>query len=477
MLSSFPLPIWRTKRRQAVSSNASPGPSLHLLTRLLRVPGAPNLNLSVDEKRVYGQLFRQADTDSVGVVTGEIAVKFFEKTRLDSRILGRSGSLRTTRTGASSPRLASALPSGSSAMRKQAGSQPPSSLSSKALSLDLTASLPPAPTPAPTAPLQAQGTGGPIRIPPLTPEKVNQYAGFFERQTLQGDKLPGEQAKQIFEKSGLPNEVLGRIWMLADTEQRGSLVLTEFVIAMHLLYSMKTGALRGLPSIIPAPLYEAAQRRGSASGTPTPIPRQQSPISTTPPVPAIPRQFTGQGALANMRTGSPLGRPPLSAQATGDWLVTSGDKERFDKIYDELDKSGKGFITGEEAVTFFGSSKLSEEILAQIWDLADIRSEGRLNKDEFAVAMYLIRQQRMKPDGSITIPSTLPPTWCLRACASRPARRQLQQYRPLICRHRRPRRHPRWTTSSASTILFPLRRSKFPLRLGAPVSTILSPPA
>jgi epidermal growth factor receptor substrate 15 len=50
--------------------------------------GAPNLNLTAEEKRVYGQLFRQADTESVGVVTGEIAVKFFEKTRLDSRVLG-----------------------------------------------------------------------------------------------------------------------------------------------------------------------------------------------------------------------------------------------------------------------------------------------------------------------------------------------------------------------------------------------------
>ena len=54
--------------------------------------GAPNLNLTPEEKRVYGQLFRQADTDNVGVVTGEIAVKFFEKTRLDSRVLGEVSS-------------------------------------------------------------------------------------------------------------------------------------------------------------------------------------------------------------------------------------------------------------------------------------------------------------------------------------------------------------------------------------------------
>lgn len=54
-------------------------------------PGAPKLNLTAEEKHIYGQLFRLADTDNVGVVTGEVAVKFFEKTRLDSRVLGEVG--------------------------------------------------------------------------------------------------------------------------------------------------------------------------------------------------------------------------------------------------------------------------------------------------------------------------------------------------------------------------------------------------
>lgn len=50
--------------------------------------GAPSLNLTPEEKRVFGQLFRQADTENIGVVTGEVAVKFFEKTRLDPSVLG-----------------------------------------------------------------------------------------------------------------------------------------------------------------------------------------------------------------------------------------------------------------------------------------------------------------------------------------------------------------------------------------------------
>ncbi|KAK4238813.1 hypothetical protein C8A03DRAFT_43482 [Achaetomium macrosporum] len=300
--------------------------------------GAPNLNLTPEEKRVYGQLFRQADADNVGVVTGEVAVKFFEKTRLDSRVLG----------------------------------------------------------------------------------EVAQYASLFERQPLQnGNMLPGEAAKQIFEKSGLPNEVLGRIWMLADTEQRGALVQTEFVIAMHLLTSMKTGALRGLPTILPAALYEAATRRAPA---PASIARQQSPTTATPPISAVPRQLTG-GPLPQMRTGSPLGRPPIVAQTTGDWLITPADKARFDQLYDELDKTKRGFITGEEAVPFFSQSNLSEDVLAQIWDLADIRSEGRLTRDEFAVAMYLIRQQRSKT-GPSTLPATLPPNLVPPSMRAQPVRPQ-----------------------------------------------------
>lgn len=64
-------------------------------------------------------------------------------------------------------------------------------------------------------------------------------------------------------------------------------------------------------------------------------------------------------------------------------------------------------FAGEEAVPFFSNSKLSEEVLAQIWDLADISKSGQLNRDEFAIAMYLIVQQRSNP--GIPLPEVLPP--------------------------------------------------------------------
>ena len=218
----------------------------------------------------------------------------------------------------------------------------------------------------------------------------------------------GDTAKHIFERAQLPNEVLGRIWNLADTKQKGSLGLTEFIIAMHLLASYKGGAMRALPQILPAGLYEAASRRA--------IPRQVTgsrQVSDNISHPsAIPRQFSG---ASYQRPSSPATRPPyVQAQRpetpTGDqWAISPQDKATFDQIFGTVDTANRGFITGDQAVSFFSNARLPEEALAQIWDLADINSEGQLNKDEFAVAMYLIRQQRSKTTGRDVLPQTLPP--------------------------------------------------------------------
>ena len=214
----------------------------------------------------------------------------------------------------------------------------------------------------------------------------------------------GETAKSIFEKAQLPNDVLGRIWNLADREQKGYLGLTEFIIAMHLLASYKNGSMRALPAILPAGLYEAAARRG--------MPRQitgSRPTSESAPGSAIPRQFSGSG-YQGQAPPRPQQPPFQTGLPTGEqWAISPQEKAKFDQIYATVDTQNRGYITGEQAVGFFSNSGLAEEALAQIWDLADINSEGQLNRDEFAVAMYLIKQQRSKTAGRDILPKSLPP--------------------------------------------------------------------
>ena len=164
--------------------------------------------------------------------------------------------------------------------------------------------------------------------------------------------------------------------------------------------------MRALPINLPAGLYEAAARRG----TPARAGSGSRPNSEIGSMSAIPRQFSGTGAP---RTSSPLARqayiaPGLGSQPTGptsDWAVPPQEKVQYDAQFARLDTNKQGYVGGEQAVGFFSNSRLSENDLAQIWDLADITQSGQLNQDEFAVAMHLIRQQ-LNSKG--TLPMTLP---------------------------------------------------------------------
>ena len=65
---------------------------------LLSALDQPNLNLSPDERRLFGQVFKAADSEGIGVVTGDVALKFFPgKTKLPSEVLGevRAGQQHT----------------------------------------------------------------------------------------------------------------------------------------------------------------------------------------------------------------------------------------------------------------------------------------------------------------------------------------------------------------------------------------------
>lgn len=230
---------------------------------------------------------------------------------------------------------------------------------------------------------------------------------LFETNT--GNVL-GHQAKQIFERARLPIDVLEKIWNLSDTQQAGALRPPEFVIAMHLLTSYKSGAMGVLPPLLPPGLYDAAARFIRPRTSASPVPSQR--LGDGSPASGMARPFTGQSPRLSqvpLRSVS-IGASPLSAQVTGDeWAISPADKAQFDSIFATIDRSRRGYVSGDEAVTFFGNSRLPAETLAQIWDLACIESNGQLNKDEFAVAMYLIRQQRAARDGGNPLPATLPP--------------------------------------------------------------------
>lgn len=146
-----------------------------------------------------------------------------------------------------------------------------------------------------------------------------------------------------------------------------------------------SGALQTVPPALPPYLYDQAKAGpdtvvshatgGSGTYSPTAFGGFPGrPISTIQP------QYTGSAILQPQMTGQRPAPPlpsraptipafPLAPQATGQppWDVTPQEKATFDGFFDTLDTQKRGYIEGDVAVPFMLQSKLSDDILAQIW--------------------------------------------------------------------------------------------------------------
>lgn len=88
------------------------------------------------------------------------------------------------------------------------------------------------------------------------------------------------------------------------------------------------------------------------------------------------------------------------------FLISVDERAKHDQQFHSLSPTARGYITGDQARNFFLQSGLPPPILAQIWALADMNSDGRMDIHEFSIAMKLIK---LKLQGH-PLPPTLPPS-------------------------------------------------------------------
>ncbi|KAF2242708.1 hypothetical protein BU26DRAFT_438136 [Trematosphaeria pertusa] len=139
---------------------------------------------------------------------------------------------------------------------------------------------------------------------------------------------------------------------------------------------------------------------------PTGMPGQwglvNNPATGLPNIEALAQRMmpqTGREGNGNYTTSG------LSGNATIPWAITKGEKRLYDDTFRAWDGLGKGYISGEQALEIFGQSGLPKPDLERIWTLADSADRGRLNLDEFAVAMHLIYRKL----NGYPVPNRLPP--------------------------------------------------------------------
>ncbi len=95
----------------------------------------------------------------------------------------------------------------------------------------------------------------------------------------------------------------------------------------------------------------------------------------------------------------------LSGSATVPWAVTKDEKKIYDQLFRAWDGFNKGFIGGDVAIEVMGQSGLPKADLEKVWTLSDPSNKGRLDMDEFAVAMHLIYRKL----NGYPVPNQLPP--------------------------------------------------------------------
>lgn len=94
------------------------------------------------------------------------------------------------------------------------------------------------------------------------------------------------------------------------------------------------------------------------------------------------------------------------AGAQDAWKVSGEDRAKHDQQFFQL-KPLNGFVTGTQARDFFMQSGLPTPILGQIWGLADINNDGKMDKKEFSIAMHLIKKKLQGYELPKVLPASL----------------------------------------------------------------------
>ncbi|XP_077275160.1 epidermal growth factor receptor pathway substrate 15 isoform X4 [Temnothorax americanus] len=241
----------------------------------------------------------------------------------------------------------------------------------------------------------------------INPTERAKYDQLFDSLQPSNGYISGNKVKGVLMDSKLPMDTLGKIWDLADMDKDGMLDRHEFVVAMHLVY--KALEKYAIPSVLPPELMPPGKRKDVI------IPKAKSPTrmsiaiaAASPHAPAQPPPIPPLPNTTAVKSLSGLDVVKASAQQ---WVVSAEDQVAAEKLFLQADMDRDGFVSGTEIKDVFLQSGLQHPVLAHIWSLCDICQSGKLNKEQFAIAIWLIKQKLngIDPPASLT-PEMIPPS-------------------------------------------------------------------
>ncbi|XP_034936533.1 epidermal growth factor receptor substrate 15-like 1 isoform X2 [Chelonus insularis] len=347
---------------------------------------------------IYEAYYNQVDPNGSGKIEAMDAARFLKKSQLSDVILSKIWDMADPQSRGSLDKSGMFV-----ALKLCAFAQAGRELNMANLSQDIPppkmGDIPPIvkKTPAvPPPPLISSVSNGDWSIKPT--ERIKYDCLFDSLQPTNG-YIPGNKVKGVLINSKLPLDTLGKIWDLADIDKDGMLDRHEFVVAMHLVY--KALEKHAIPSVLPPELMPPGKRKD------TPLISDTTEPIKAPPIPPLPNA-SAINNLVGLQSTKPL--QPQSQPQT-QWVVTPEDQAAADKLFLQADMDMDGFVSGTEIKDVFLQSGLPQTVLAHIWALCDLGQSGKLNKEQFALAMWLIKQKLrgIDPPSSLT-PEMMPPS-------------------------------------------------------------------
>ncbi|XP_030258272.1 epidermal growth factor receptor substrate 15-like 1 isoform X4 [Sparus aurata] len=367
----------------------------------------------------YESYYRQLDPLNTGKISAGDAAQFLKKSGLSDSTLGKIWDLADSERKGYLDKRGFFI-----ALRLVASAQGGNDISLNNLNRNLAAPK----FRDTSSPLLSASTSGPDSQWAIRPDEKGKFEAIFESLSPLNGLLPGDKVRPVLVNSKLPLDVLGKIWDLSDVDKDGHLDKDEFIVAMHLVY--RAMEKEPVPATLPTSLIPPSKRKKFASGLP----------GAVAVLPAMPGLMGGPAPLKeSLRSTPPLGTAGLLSSSTVNlspkhsfksssppavnWVVPVADRERYDDIFKKADTDNDGLVNGTEVIEIFMQSSLSQTMLAQIWGLADTKQTGKLTREQFSLAMYLIQQKTTKgvdPPSTLT-PDMIPPSERTAASAAAPS--------------------------------------------------------
>uniref|UniRef100_A0A060SZL0 Actin cytoskeleton-regulatory complex protein PAN1 n=1 Tax=Blastobotrys adeninivorans TaxID=409370 RepID=A0A060SZL0_BLAAD len=245
----------------------------------------------------------------------------------------------------------------------------------------------------PTGGLQSQPTGGFQSQPTGGLQQLqSQPTGGFQQPQPTGFQQPLQAQRTGPQPTGLQSQPTGY-----QPQQGLQPQPTSFQPQMTGLQSQPTGSFQPQQTGMngyPQPL------QAQPTGKPGQWGFINTPGTGLPGIEALRERFMPQAGGAQSYSSS-----ELQGNAQIEWAITKDEKNIYDSIFSAWDKTRSGSIDGDMAIQIFGQSGLNRGDLETIWTLADPGNKGKLDRDEFAVAMHLIYRRL----NGYPIPARLPP--------------------------------------------------------------------